>query len=127
MTRMIKYRPKTTSANTTYVELFEEDHAWLKTELIRWLALMSEQQGSDSELWSVIQYQYWSKRTKTLPKGKLGLNSPQSFIGGLINNLVFGTQRDFTESQTEAVRDISAQLAQLFDSVEPIVFRISII
>ena len=122
--RMIRYFPKQTSARTTYCELSEDDTAWLKTELVRWLARMSETQADPDELWNLIHQQYWAKRTKSLPKGRAGLNSPASFTGGLINNLLFGDQRDFTETQLEGVRDISAQLAQLFDDVEPLQFAI---
>lgn len=124
MTRMIRYYPKNTAARTTYTELSDSDTAWLKTELIRWLARMSETQADPDELWQIIHRQYWSKRTKSLPKGRAGLNSPASFTGGLINNLLFGDQRDFTERQLEAIRDISAQLNQLFDDIEPIQFAI---
>lgn len=124
MTRMIRYYPKQTAARTTYCELNADDTVWLKTELIRWLARMSETQADPDELWQIIHNQYWSKRTKTLPKGRGGLNSPASFTGGLINNLLFGDQRDFTETQLEGIRDISAQLNQLFDDIEPLQFGI---
>jgi hypothetical protein len=118
---------KNTLARTEYLELDEDDAQWLKTELIRWLAKMSETQADPSELWRLVHCEYWSKRTKTLPKGRSGLNSPASFTGGLINNLLFGDQRDFTVRQTEGIRDISAQICQLFDDLEPIQFRISIL
>jgi hypothetical protein len=125
--KMIRFYPKNTAARTTYVELNEQDTAWLKTELIRWLARMSETQADPNELWRIIHNQYWSKRTKTLPKGRNGLNSPASFVGGLINNLLFGEQRDFTDRQLEGIRDISAQLNQLFDDVEPLQFAIGVV
>lgn len=125
--RVITYRLKNTLAKTEYLELDEDDAQWLKTELIRWLAKMSETQADPSELWRMVHAEYWSKRTKTLPKGRNGLNSPASFTGGLINNLLFGDQRDFTVRQTEGIRDISAQICQLFDDLEPVQFRISIL
>jgi hypothetical protein len=127
MSKTLKYIPRVTQAKTVYVELDTDDHVWLKTELIRWLARMAETQNDPDELWRVIHSQYWSKRTRTLPKSKTGLNSPSSYVGGLINNLVFGEQRDFTERQLEGIRDISAQLNQLFDDIEAIQFRIAII
>jgi hypothetical protein len=40
---------------------------------------------------------------------------------------VFGEQRDFTQTQLDGIRDVSAQLAQLFDDIEPIQFRISVL
>lgn len=125
--RVITYRLKNTLARTEYLELDPEDAAWLKTELIRWLARMSEMGSDSSELWRLVHSEYWHKRTKTLPKGRNGMNSPVSFVGGMIMNLLFGDQRDFTIRQTEGIRDISSQIHQLFDDVEPIQFRISIL
>jgi hypothetical protein len=125
--KLIPYQPKLTAAKTTYVELDTDDFHWLKTELIRWLATMGETQNNPDELWQLIHTQYWSRRTKTLPKGRNGLNSPSSYVSGLINNLVFGEQRDFTQTQLDGIRDVSAQLAQLFDDIEPIQFRISVL
>jgi hypothetical protein len=125
--KTINYLPKSTAARTTYVEIPDEELAWLKTELIRWLARMAETQNDPDELWRVIHSQYWSRRTKSLPKHRNGLNSPSSYVAGLINNLVFGDQRDFTERQLEGIRDVSAQLGQLFEDIEPLQFRIKLI
>jgi hypothetical protein len=125
--KIINYQPKITSAKTEYVELDTEDHTWLKTELIRWLARMSETQADPDELWKIIHQQYWSRTTKNLPRGRAGLNSPSSYVAGLINNLVFGDQRDFTLRQLDGIRDISAQLNQLFDDVDALQFKIGII
>jgi hypothetical protein len=72
-----------------------------------------------------VRDQWWHKRSPNLPKGKLGQNTPCSFVGGLINNLVFGTQRDITNTQMDAVQNISGILGEVYDSCTQIRFQIS--
>jgi hypothetical protein len=127
MAKHIKYFPKNTSARTTYLELNDDDLAWLKTELIKWLASMTESATRHDELWKEVLGLYWNKKTQTLPKSKEGPNSPATFIAGLINNLVFGAQRDISERQMEGIRDISNNLSQLVDEIDNIVFQIGIV
>lgn len=127
MARHIKYFPKTTNARTTYIELNEDDLDWLKTELIRWTAIMTESAVSHDEEWRAVLALYWNKKTQSLPKSKQGPNSPATFIAGLINNLVFGSQRDFSERQIEGIRDVSNNLAQIRDDIDAVVFQIGIV
>jgi hypothetical protein len=124
MKRIIKYVPKATAAKTNYREVSIEDMAFIQQELIRWLAIMSEldmKRDPDSK-W--VRDQWFHKRTDTLPKGELGQNTPASFIGGLINNLVFGTQRDLTEKQMDALQNISHVMGGAFDTCTSMTFQI---
>lgn len=122
--RVIKYIPKTTSARTQYREIDSEDMAWLQTELMRWLALGSEIQQRRDEDAEYFHRQWWLKRTQTLPKGQHGPNSPSSFIGGIVNNLVFGSQRDLSDRQMDSIQNISAIMGQAFDGSSQIRFQI---
>lgn len=126
MSKNIKYFPKATTAKTTYVELADEDFNWLKTELIRWLAVMTELDNSNNHLWKQVLKLYWNKKSVTLPKSKYGLNSPATFVAGLINNLVFGDQRDISQPQLNAIKTVSDNLTQVLDDVENIVFQIGV-
>lgn len=126
MAKHIKYIPKHTAARTVYLELAEEDLAWLKTELIRWLTIMTESGTSHDDQWKAVLALYWNKKSKSLPKSKVGPNSPATFTAGLINNLVFGTQRDISESQMEGIRNISSCLAQIRDDIDAIQFQIGV-
>ena len=127
MARHIKYYPKHTSAKTTYLELDDEDLAWLKSELIRWLTVMAESDTRHDSQWKQVLSLYWHKKTQALPKSKEGPNSPSTFIAGLINNLVFGSQRDISERQMEGIRDISNNLAQVVDGIDSVVFQIGVV
>lgn len=122
--RTIKYIPKVTAAHTQYREIDPEDQLWLQTELIRWLAVMSELDmchDSDSK-W--VKDQWWHKRSATLPKGRLGQNTPASFVGGLLHNIMFGNQRDLTDKQMDAIQNISHIISQAAEGCTGIKFQI---
>ncbi len=122
--KTIKYIPKTTGARTQYREIDAEDMSWLQTELIRWMANANElgqKRDEDSEYFT---RQWWMKRTQTLPKGQWGPNSPSSFIGGTVNNLVFGTQRDLSDKQMDSIQNISMIMGQAFEGCSQIRFQI---
>jgi hypothetical protein len=122
--KTIKYVPKFTQARTEYREIAEEDLSWIKMELWRWLAIMAElDQLRDPDSRWVLD-QWWHKRTQSLPKGQHGPNTPASFVGGLCQNLVFGTQRDLTNRQMEALQTISHVLSQAFNTCTAIRFQI---
>lgn len=122
--RNIRYIPKHTSANTNYREVGQDDMAFIQQELIRWLAVMSEldMARDDDSRWA--RDQWWHKRTDTLPKGREGQNTPASFVGGLINNMVFGTQRDLTDKQMDALQNISHIMGNCFDACTVITFQV---
>ena len=116
MKRRIQYIPKITAARTNYREISEEDMAWLQQELIRWLALLAEcDQYRDPEV-KFVRDQWWHKRTGTLPKGREGQNTPCSFVGGLVNNLIFGEQHDLSDRQMDALTNISHIIGSAFDT-----------
>lgn len=122
--KIIKYIPKITSARTQYREIDPEDMRWLQTELIRWLAIMSELDQNRDEDSRWVREQWWHKRTDTLPKGQCGQNTPASFIGGLVKNLVFGQQRDLSDKQMDAVQWISHVMGGSFADCSETRFQI---
>lgn len=120
------YFPKQTSARTTYCELDPGDLAEIKLEMVKWLARIAELDMTRNEDWRLIREQYFHKRSKILPRGKEGENTPASFIGGTVLNTMFGEQRDLSEPQLEAIEVISLAMSQLWDDCEPIKFRIGL-
>jgi hypothetical protein len=117
MKRRIKYVPKLTGAKTEYREISQEDMSWIQQELIRWLSIMAEtDQYRDPEV-KYVRDQWWHRRSSNLPKGREGQNTPCSFIGGLVNNLVFGQQRDLTDRQMEAIMYISHIIGSAYDTI----------
>jgi hypothetical protein len=117
MAKQIMYDPKITSANTQYNTISSTDMAYLQMELIRYMALMGElTKNRDRDVQNVIN-QWYSKRTSTLPKGKDGQNTPESFIAGLLNNLMFGNQNDLSQIQMDAIENISANMTLIYEAV----------
>lgn len=124
MKRIIKFIPKITHARTEYREIAEEDMSFLQSEMIRWLSRMAELGVERSEDSKWVNNQWWHKRTDTLPKGANGQNTPASFTGGMINNIVFGTQRDLTDKQMDAIMNISHVLGSALEGCTSITFQI---
>ena len=124
--KTIKYTPKITSARTEYRELDPEDLTWLKSELIQWLAIMGELDMSRDEDSRWVRDQWWHKRSGNLPKGKEGQNTPCSLVSGLVNNLVFGTQRDITDKQMDAIQNISSMMGGAYESCTQVRFQIGL-
>lgn len=120
MTRTIYYQPKQTAAHTEYRAISDEDMQWLKTELIKYLSCMAERDlnPSDDNQW--ILDKFWHKRTDKLHKGKVNnqyrQNTPCSLIGGLVNNLLFGSQNDLTAKQMEDLEFISMAMATIMET-----------
>jgi hypothetical protein len=136
MTVEITYDPKITNAKTQYNAISQKDMTFVQTELIRYMALMDELVNVRDK--PEVKYAvegYWRKKSKTLPKGKYGQNSPQTFTAGLLNNLMFGNQVDLSDIQMDAIRDISACMHVIYGfvktldiqantkSIEPIIFK----
>ncbi len=127
MAKQINYNPKITSAKTQYNEISPEDMSFVQLELVRYMALMGElKKNRDREVQNVIN-QWYSKRTQTLPKGKDGWNTPESFIAGLLNNLMFGNQNDLSQIQMDALENISANMSLIYDAVRDLNLQVNTI
>jgi len=111
--KTIKYVPKVTSARTEYREIDASDLAEIQQQLIRWMAFMCEMDMSHNEDLRAVREQWWHRRTKSLPSGREGMNTPASFIGGLINNMLFGQQRDLSDRQMDGIEYVSKWLVEL--------------
>jgi hypothetical protein len=111
--KTVKFIPKMTSARTEYREIDAADMAEIQQQLIRWLAYMSELDMTHDEDLRAVREQFWHRRTKMLPQGREGQNTPSSFVGGLVMNLLFGSQRDLTDRQCEAIEYISKWMVEL--------------
>jgi hypothetical protein len=124
--KTIKYIPKITNSKNEYRAILPEDMQFLQTELIRWLSVMGELSISKDADSKWVSQHFWLKRTETLPKGKNGLNSPCSFVSGLLNNLLFGEQRDLSSVQMDSLENLSALIGSCLDGCTRIQFQISI-
>lgn len=119
----ITYTEKSTLANTDYRRLEPDDLIFVQSELVRWSSRMNELDVTKDEDFAWARDNWWHKRTKELPYGKGGPNTPASFIGGVLNNTMFGTQRDLTAKQMQAIQSISEIMANAFDDCTSITFE----
>lgn len=114
----IFYNKKVTSANTTYLETSNEDTQFLISKCIQMQAYMGELSlTKEKEVRDV--YKWYTSPTKTLPYSSAMKrnNSPQSFVSGVINNLMFGSQRELTEIQAEHLQNIINSFQQLSEAI----------
>ena len=114
MLHKIFYNKRVTNANTTYLETTQEDTQFLISKCIQIQAMMGELSLTrDREVKDVCKW--YTTPTKTLPYSSTmkRSNSPQSFISGIINNLMFGTGRDISEVQAEHLQNIVNSYQQL--------------
>jgi hypothetical protein len=126
MKKVYNYSLKHTVARTQYVEISDEDTADIINYMIQISARINELDTQHDEDWRMIREQYFHRRRNDLPKSQYGPNSPASFIGGMINNLAYGTQRDLTQRQLEGLETVTAQIAQVWEDIPAMVFRISL-
>jgi hypothetical protein len=118
MLHKIFYNKKVTTANTTYLQIADEDTQFLITKCIQIQAYMGELSlVKNKEIRDV--YKWYTTPTKTLPYSNLAkrYNSPQSFISGTLNNMMFGSQTDCSEVQAEHLQNIINSYQQLTDCI----------
>jgi len=60
-----------------------------------------------------VTWLIFNNNTKSLPSGKEGMNTPANFIGGIVNNMIFGQQRDLSARQMEGIEYVSKWMAEL--------------
>lgn len=116
--KQIIYDPKITNANTQYNQIDKQDMDWLLQEMMRYLSMMAELSKNNNEDVKSILREWYTKRNKLLPKGKNGLNSPESMLGGLLNNLAFGKQNDLSDIQMDAISDISRKMELIYKHIK---------
>ena len=118
---MIKifYDIKTTSATTTYMTIEKKDWDYLIAQIIGIQSYMSELSISSNQ--DIKDLTKWfTKPNKSLPfhsKFKKH-NSPQSFISGTLNNVMFGTQRDLSEIQAQHLQMIINTFVGIVDALK---------
>lgn len=119
-TRMIKifYNTKNTKATTTYIELTEQDKTTIFNSLLSINAWMQELSVSKDK--DIKDFTKWFSKSdkKFLYNNKLkAYNSPQSVFSGLLNNLMFGSQRDLSLTQLDLLQDLNNTLIDVIEVI----------
>ena len=114
----INYDTKLTNASTTYVTLVDNDQQTLFESIMSLNNFIQEVTISgDKDIKSFIKW-YVSSSKKYPFNSKLSkYNSPQTIIAGTLNNLMWGTQRDFSLLQLELIQDINNILVDIVEVI----------
>ena len=115
----IHYDTKVTSASTQYIQLTNEDKTVLIESLMSlnfWVQEVAISQ--DKDIRSFIKWFVTPSKKYPFNTKLKRYNSPQSIIAGLINNLVFGTQRDFSLTQLELAQEINNILIDIVEVIK---------
>jgi len=124
---IIRYWSHRSWNDTEYVSMRQEDINHILIQLWRWLAEMAEREKRPQlDQHNQECLQLWHTRNPHLGRARSGthyrLNSLASMVGGLCNNLVFGSQRDFTVRQLQDLEYISDCMSVINQAYEPIRF-----
>ena len=116
--RTIEYTRKDTQAATDYCAMDPHDRAWILEQLARMqsymgeLALVKHDGAQECVKW-------WTKHSKEyLYSSRMRKqNSPQSLVAGVLNNMRYGAQHDFSLAQLIQIEHI----LQMFTGIVPFV------
>lgn len=86
------------------------------------MAFICESDVKKGDEWKEIRNKIFHGPLSPLPKRRGGQNTISSFTGGLINNLVFGSQRDFSDKQLKGITFITDQLSQINEDIPHLIF-----
>lgn len=117
----IYYDIKHTTAKTEYLHISNKDTQIVHENILGILTYMSELSLSTDK--DIRDFANWFKKPKKqfLYNTKLKRsNSPQSLLAGVINNIVFGDQRDFSLVQLEAIENIINTSIDIIQEIEQV-------
>jgi hypothetical protein len=117
--KKIYYELKRTSANTDYLTLTPQDKLYVLEQLMKIMSYVNEVQLiKHKDAKDVLAW--FTRKTKTLPYNSQFKthNSPMSFVAGLMNNLMFGTQNNISLVQSEHLENIISTFVTLVDAME---------
>jgi hypothetical protein len=117
--RKILYDIKNTSATTNYMTLSNEDMDYLITTLMSIqsyfgeLSLCANTDIRDLNKW-------YTKSIKSLPFHSTWKksNSPQTFICGTLNNLLYNGQNEISETQSQHLQNIINNFVSIVDVIK---------
>ncbi len=97
----IKYEVKVTNSNNTYYKLKTNDGLWLIQKLIRIQSNLNELSlAKDPDLKDFVKWYTTPNKILPISTHFKKHNSPQSYVAGMLNNLMFSNQTDIASTQT---------------------------
>lgn len=112
----IYYSIKNTTATTNYMSIEQKDQEYLINSIISMSSYMNELSlCPDKDVKEI--YRWYIQPNKKLPYNKnyKKHNSPQSFIGGILNNFLYGSQKDLSDIQAGHLQEILTMYSSIND------------
>ena len=105
--KTIYYDVKQTGATTEYLSIDPADLQIINNNILGILSALSELSLSTNKYLKDFCHWFSKSNKRFLYNSKIKRsNSPQSLLGGCLNNMVFGGQRDFSLRQLEALQEV---------------------
>lgn len=115
----INYNIKSTTANTDYLYLENEDMATVQVTVLGLLTYMTELSISkDKDIRDFTKWFTTSDKRYHYNNRLKKHNSPQSYLAGTINNLQFGNQKDFSLAQLQTIQDIVNTCVDVIEAID---------
>lgn len=115
----INYNIKSTQANTDYLSLEQQDMATIQITVLGLLTYMTELSISKDK--DIRDFTKWfttaDKRYHYNNKLKR-YNSPQSYLAGTLNNIQFGSQKDFSLTQLQTIQEIVNTCVDVIEAID---------
>jgi len=115
----IYYDIKFTTASTEYLALDEQDMATVQITVLSLLTYMTELSISkDKDVRDFTEWFTSPDKRYHYNKRLRRYNSPQSFLAGTLNNIQFGSQRDFSLTQLQIIQDIVNRCVDIIEAID---------
>lgn len=120
--KVINYKVKSVTANTEYREVSPEDKKWVLDQAQRILDLENECTNSINSDLRSIGSELRTPSKHLIRQGTGAHNSIKSLCDGVVNNMVKGSQRDFSNRTCKGLEEAFIQASEIFTSVEEVKF-----
>ena len=115
----INYNIKSTSANTQYLYLDNDDMATVQITVLGLLTYMTELSISrNKDIRDFTEWFVTSDKRYHYNKKLKRYNSPQSYLAGTLNNIQFGNQQDFSLTQLQTIQEIVNFSIDVVDAID---------
>lgn len=109
----IKATPKKTSATTIYHDIDPADEKYIYDWMIRFMSEMNEESTHNA----AIREEWFKQRPKEYIKGKRGINSHASAIGGLVAAKIENPRKNLSSPQLKIVENLFVLIADYYSNL----------
>lgn len=120
MAKQIKYKVKSVSATTEYREVSKEDKQWVLDQVQRINDLADACSNSPNSDLRQIGHELNSPNKDLIRQGNGKMNSVKTLVSGVIDNMIKGSQRDFSNRTCKGLSASFKISSEIFTTVEEV-------